>query len=415
MSEYQYYEFLALDKPLTRQQQAEVRAFSTRASISSTRFVNEYHWGNFKGDPVHLLAHYYDVMLYFANWGTRRFMVAYPGGTTEAAWWRHATKGLKNSVEVTHRNERIILDFSSDSDEYDDDVDYFEEGESSPWLAELLPLREDIMANDPRVVCLLQLAELSTFMPPVGRKPDDIEEEELKWDEGGVPVSISRLDVSVPAGLTDLPPAYQVLKKFLRVHPSLLATACQLNPGALGKPTPEQLSRFVAQLGQDEKDRIIGSLLGGEVDPTFHKVRRRWLSSARPDDGGAAEIMGGRLLGKAYEHLRRELHQERERKQQEAERALRDYESGLRKQVRQKDSIWTRVEGALDLKPRAAYDEAIEDLKTLHDISIVEGTLEEFLRRLDRLSSRYVKRTAFRSRLSSMDFASPRHMREERS
>ena len=31
MSEYQYYEFLALDQPLTDQQMLEVRVFSTRA------------------------------------------------------------------------------------------------------------------------------------------------------------------------------------------------------------------------------------------------------------------------------------------------------------------------------------------------------------------------------------------------
>ena len=37
MSEYQCYEFLAIDKPLTLKQQRELRAISTRAEISSTR------------------------------------------------------------------------------------------------------------------------------------------------------------------------------------------------------------------------------------------------------------------------------------------------------------------------------------------------------------------------------------------
>jgi hypothetical protein len=44
MSEYQYYEFLALDKPLTTEQREELRRLSTRAEISATRFSNEYHW-----------------------------------------------------------------------------------------------------------------------------------------------------------------------------------------------------------------------------------------------------------------------------------------------------------------------------------------------------------------------------------
>ena len=44
MSEYQYYEFIAVDRPLTPKQMAELRAVSTRAEITPTRFQNEYNW-----------------------------------------------------------------------------------------------------------------------------------------------------------------------------------------------------------------------------------------------------------------------------------------------------------------------------------------------------------------------------------
>ena len=37
MSEYQYYEFLALDRPLTAEQRAELRSISSRAEITATR------------------------------------------------------------------------------------------------------------------------------------------------------------------------------------------------------------------------------------------------------------------------------------------------------------------------------------------------------------------------------------------
>jgi len=39
MAEYQYYEFLAIDRPLDARQLAELRALSTRARISPSRFV----------------------------------------------------------------------------------------------------------------------------------------------------------------------------------------------------------------------------------------------------------------------------------------------------------------------------------------------------------------------------------------
>ena len=74
MSEYQYYEFLALDRPLTEKQRAELRSISTRAEITATRFVNEYQWGDLKGDPLQMVKEYFDAFLYLANWGTRRLM-----------------------------------------------------------------------------------------------------------------------------------------------------------------------------------------------------------------------------------------------------------------------------------------------------------------------------------------------------
>jgi hypothetical protein len=41
VSEYQYYEFLAVDHELDDDQQAELRALSTRADITATRFTND--------------------------------------------------------------------------------------------------------------------------------------------------------------------------------------------------------------------------------------------------------------------------------------------------------------------------------------------------------------------------------------
>ncbi len=43
MSEYQYYEFLAIDRPLTSEEMADLRALSTRANITPVSFTNEYH------------------------------------------------------------------------------------------------------------------------------------------------------------------------------------------------------------------------------------------------------------------------------------------------------------------------------------------------------------------------------------
>ena len=51
MSEYQYYEFAAIDQPLTRTDMAALRAVSTRAVITPSGFANHYEWGDLKADP----------------------------------------------------------------------------------------------------------------------------------------------------------------------------------------------------------------------------------------------------------------------------------------------------------------------------------------------------------------------------
>ena len=55
LSEYQYYEFQAIDRPLGEADREALRALSTRARITATSFTNHYEWGDFKGDPRRLM------------------------------------------------------------------------------------------------------------------------------------------------------------------------------------------------------------------------------------------------------------------------------------------------------------------------------------------------------------------------
>jgi hypothetical protein len=84
MSEYQYYEFQAIDRPLTKSEMADLRSYSTRALITATSFVNEYSWGAFKGDEDAWMEKYFDAFLYFANWGTRIVKLRLPTRLLEA-------------------------------------------------------------------------------------------------------------------------------------------------------------------------------------------------------------------------------------------------------------------------------------------------------------------------------------------
>jgi hypothetical protein len=80
MSEYQYYEFQAIDCPLTEKEMGELRSYSTRARITPTSFVNDYSWGSFNGDEDAWMEKYFEAFLYLANWGTHVFKLRLPSG-----------------------------------------------------------------------------------------------------------------------------------------------------------------------------------------------------------------------------------------------------------------------------------------------------------------------------------------------
>lgn len=63
MSEYQYYDFRAIDRSLTKDGMAELRRLTSRANITPTRLQNVYHWGGFRGDPEALMEEYFDLLV----------------------------------------------------------------------------------------------------------------------------------------------------------------------------------------------------------------------------------------------------------------------------------------------------------------------------------------------------------------
>jgi hypothetical protein len=93
VSEYQYYDFRALDRPLTRNEMATLRSISTRAAITATE------WGDLKANPSKLLEKYFDAFAYDASWGTREFHIHFrrDRSTTSCSksWYQASPTGYK--------------------------------------------------------------------------------------------------------------------------------------------------------------------------------------------------------------------------------------------------------------------------------------------------------------------------------
>src|SRR5208337_3047948 len=195
MSEYQYYEFRAVDRPLTKQEMGALRAISSRAEITPTSFVNTYNWGDFKGSPDALMKKYFDAFVYVANWGTHRFMLRLPRRALQETPLSAYCAG--DSASARETSDFVILEFQSD-----DEGDDWEEGEG--YMDSLIPLRSDLMNGDLRCLYLGWL---------FCAQCEELDEEDL--------------EPPVPPGLAKLSAPLQMFAEFLRIEEDLIEVAAE--------------------------------------------------------------------------------------------------------------------------------------------------------------------------------------------
>lgn len=117
MSEYQYYEFQAVDRPLMQDEMREVRAYSTRARITPASFINEYNWGDFRGDPAEWMERWYDAFLHLANWGSRWLMLRLPAGALDLRTAKRHCPG--QDAMAREHDGFVILSLSSEEERGD--------------------------------------------------------------------------------------------------------------------------------------------------------------------------------------------------------------------------------------------------------------------------------------------------------
>src|SRR5208283_478718 len=145
VSEYQYYDFRAIDRPLTKKEMGSLRSISTRAAITTTSFTNHYEWGDLKANPSKLLEKYFDTFVYVANWGTHEFYIRLPQESVDYKLLKAMVPG--ETVRVRKTARFVIVEFGSES-EWDGEDD------GTGWMASLMPLRSDLLRGDLRCLYL---------------------------------------------------------------------------------------------------------------------------------------------------------------------------------------------------------------------------------------------------------------------
>ncbi|MFD8588050.1 hypothetical protein ACFV1B_00580 [Streptomyces sp. NPDC059637] len=389
MGEYQYYEFLAVDRPLTEQELEQVRALSTRAEITRTSFTNEYHWGDFRGDTTKMVERLYDAHLYYANWGSRRLVLRLPARLLPAK--AASPYCVEGTLSAWTRSGHTLLDFSREADdggEWDFDTSF--------TLAEFVGLRAELAAGDLRALYLARLAGLTVW-------------ELMEDDEDAY---AGELEPPVPAGLAALTAPQQALADFLHVDRDLLAVAARSSaPAAPAAVDKSALAAWIAALPAAEKDALLLGAALGTAPPPGPRLLARYRASASGIHPGRERRTAARLLDEAYLH-RTERRKREKQAAAEAERArtlraARAREEHLDRLVRDTEQAWRDVDRLIGQRKASAYDEAVTLLRDLREAHARAGTGAGFDRRVGELREAHRGKPALMRRFDDAGFPTP--------
>jgi chorismate mutase len=376
MSEYQRYEFMTSDRPLTRAQLDEVNSLSSHIEASSTHAVIEYHWSGFKHDPIKVLHKYFDGFLYWANWGSPRLALRFPHGILPA----DLIDGydFDDFVTFTKHPDYDILDMHFGEMEAPDEWTEYD-------LGSLISIRDELMEGDLRA---LYIAWLAT-MRMLGSYDEEEEDEDV-------------IAPPVPPAFATLTAAQQALAELLQV-PQLLLDVAARHSNATKSSTNDDFAAWVELLSEERRKDYLVRLARNEPGLSrllVKELRELGQGKTRAVPSEGERVTYATLLAES-KAIKARL--ERERREQEQLARLRH----LQDVHNQQEDYWHQIEQAVTRKSGTSYDEAVRLLIDLRDAADQFKETQQFQTRFRAWVQSYMRRPALLERLYKNKFALP--------
>jgi hypothetical protein len=371
MSEYQYYEWLALDRPLDDKQLSEVARLSSHMdTVTPAQAIVTYSFGDFKHDPIKVLAQYFDAFLYVSNWGTTQLAFRFPAPAID-----------KRSIEPYLREDDVTLSRQGGYFILEIRIDDEEGGgewvEAEGLLGRIAPIRQQIIDGDTRALYLAWLARISLYRNAGDDFADELEE---------------MTEPPAPAGLGKLNPALATLCELFQIDEQLVKAAAARSPKTT-EPSPADLRDAIQSLPRERANDFLLRLLNDE--PQLGSALRREILPARETTAGDANPRtAGELLVEA-----KQLKKAAQKRQAEATQRARIAE--LEKLGRREASAWSAVDTLLKQKKSSLYDSVVQQLIDLRDLAQYRDAMPAFNARMSGIVAAYGKSSALMRRFKS--------------
>jgi hypothetical protein len=372
MSEYQYYKWQTLERPLSATEQKAVNGLSSHIDVTSTHAVVTYEWGDFKHDPIQVLAKYFDAHLYLANWGTRRLAFRFPKGLLDTA-------AIEAYCDEDHLNLKTIGDVQVLEFEMNEEEGFDEWMEERGLLSTLGRLRDDLLQGDYRALYLVWLKAMSLESSYYDEDEDDPEN------------FFSDPEPTVPAGLKQLTPPLQALVDFFEIDPFMVSAAAELSPN-LSAAQQVDFSLLISRLNRQECDEALLKIVNGEPGAVA-TLRKRLLLFEKPQTTPQTNPRTFGELLKTAEKLSKVA------TKRQAEEKRKKHIAEMQELAQRETQTWQEVEQTLAIGYTASnYDHATNLLEKLQQLADFQGMQNNFDARVKLLAEKYKARTALMGR-----------------
>jgi len=375
MSEYQYYEFAAIDGPISDEGLRYARGCSSRAEVSRVRWQNTYHFGDFHGS-VDTLLKYYDAHFYIANWGTVRLGLAFPKGviTPEALQpYLRGGERYEDTLTIKEIGNRCIVWW-----ERNEEGGWFDTG-GQGLIDELIGIREELMRGDYRALFLGWLAD---FNP----------EEWQDRKDGAV------LMPAIPTGLNQLSPALTKLIEHFPVDPDALAVATSLSQASTPERVP--MAAVLEKLSVPEMRALLARVAEGGGPGVMAELNRLTYPRVQIPLGPAMRCTA--LAAKTIETREARLKKEAAAQEAKQQREAEQRKQHLASVFQRAESIWSGLDPLMGQKIALAYEQAAAQLQELRDAYADAGDLGPFQKKLAGFRRRYSNRPAMLRRIEKL-------------
>lgn len=361
MSEYQYYEFQTIERPLTEEEREVISQLSSRVQLSSTRAIFTYSYGDFRGNPEDLLAQSFDAMFYIANWGTIQLMFRFPKSLLNLELLKSYC--LEDYIEITERENYIILNI------HYQDEDGFAWIEGEGYLDKFIHFRQDILEQDYRCLYLTWLKAIDCH--------DDVQDND---DEP-----------PVTQGLKDLSTALKAWIELLEIDPYLVQVAATKSEGKTDISLTD-LETAIAQLSRSECEDYLRRLLRGEPSLAID-LKQRLSQNLKTSHSTQVK---GRTVKELLESAEKTRHQQELIEQQETEaKRIKELETF----AKQESQAWQTVDTFIQQKQSKPYDDAVKLLVKLEELAIYQGKETQFYNQIKQMRQQYSNRPGLLKRL----------------